>query len=1009
MFFLKFRVPIIIILIGITAFLGLGLTKMTKENGMKALMATNNKEYIFFEKMEEEFSATDQLILGITFVDSVYTPRNLKLIQDLSTFLEEDDNIVDDDVLSISSIDNIDGKNQELVVAPIIPEDEIITSRIAESVKLKIRDNDMLKGKIVSTDEKSSVIIVTLDSDISFNAENLTKVINRTQTEIDKIKKSRPDVKIYRSGMVSVKHTSSEYMDRDMKLMFPIAIGVVMFILLILLRSLTGFIIPLLVTLFSVVWTLGLKGWLGSPLTVAETAIPIMLIAIGCADGVHIVSEFLSFTRGGEKVKDAISKTMKNLTTPVILTSITTSLGFLSLITAPGVSVRNMGVFLGFGVLTAMLFSLLFIPAILSFKKDKKVKSILKKRNIDLSGFGKLIIRRKVIIVISSLLFLGLSITGMKNVKVETDQIMFLKETDPLRLATKKIQESLGGINTLDIIIEGSEDSLKKPETLNFMNKLQNYALEFETVSYTISLVDYIKKIYYEFMDKDEEFKKIPKEQNIISNLLFLYEMGGGDSLDNVVVDDYSMGKVSIRLLDTTQAGMELMIKDLDLWIEKQIPAGLTTTYTNDYMRVIMGDLITKGQIRSFISTLVAILFLLMIIFRSPIAGILIALPVVIAVCFNFAVMWLTGTTLNIGTSIIASVGMGVGIDYAIHFFQRYKKFYLKTGDNNKSIILAFNESATPIISNALAVGIGFLTLLFSNYFIIAGIGWITGLSMLTTALCALFVLPAYLAIFEPLKKRERNTDMKKKSLIAIFLITTGGLFASDNAYDIMQKNDVLKSPNNSSNITTMVLINKKGKKKVRKMEMYVIDTEIGEDTFIDFLLPADVKGTKFLTTGDDNGDDDQRLFLPALNKIRKISSSNKNGKFMGSDITYYDMENKNLDEFDYEMLREESINGINCWVVVSIPKDSDAPYSKVNTYVSKEDYFVYKREMFDKKDRLIKTFLVLETKKIDGVILPVKTVVDNTKDNHKTLLSVTDISINSDIQESIFTIKNLK
>ena len=772
MFFLKYRVPIIIVLIGITVFLGFGLKKMTKENGVEAIIATDNSEYLFYKSMEEEFGATDQIVLGVTFIDSVYKKENLSLIRDLSTFFEKVEGIEDDDVLSLSTIDNIDGIDQELIVGPIIPEDEAITNNIVDTTKLKIRDNDMLKGKIVSRDEKSTAIIITVNTDLSMNAEKLAVVISEIDKKIDNIKKSRPDIEIYRSGMVSLKHTTAEYMERDMKIMFPIAIGVVMFILLVLLKSFSGVVMPMLVTLFSIVWTLGLKGWIGSPLTMTETAIPIMLIAIGCADGVHIVSEFLSFHRGGMNTKEAIEKTMKNLKTPVILTSITTSLGFLSLITAPGISVRNMGIFLGFGVITAMLFSLLFIPALLSFMKDRNVKKVKKRRVLDLTKIGKAIIKRRITIIIASIFFLAVSILGMINIKVETDQIIFLKDSDPLKIATIKLQETLGGVNTLDIIIEGTEDTLKTPGTLKFMEDLQTYADGMDSVSYTLSLVDYIKKIYYEFNDKDKSFIRLPCEietidseeipgQAVISNLLFLYEMGGGDKLNKVVNDDYSMGKVSVRLLDTTQIGIEKLLEDLKIWIEENKPADITIQYTNDYIRLVMGDLITTSQIRSFISTLIAILFLLMIIFKSPLSGALTALPVIIAVCFNFAVMWITGTTLNVGTSIIASVGMGVGIDYAIHYFQRYKTIYLRTGDNHQSIISALNESAVPILSNALAVGIGFLALLFSNYFMIISIGWITGLSMMTTALCALFVLPAFLAVFEPLKKRQNEIIFK--------------------------------------------------------------------------------------------------------------------------------------------------------------------------------------------------------------------------------------------------------
>lgn len=249
---------------------------------------------------------------------------------------------------------------------------------------------------------------------------------------------------------------------------------------------------------------------------------------------------------------------------------------------------------------------------------------------------------------------------------------------------------------------------------------------------------------------------------------------------------------------------------------------------------------------------------------------------------------------------------------------------------------------------------------------------------------------------------------MKKYYLVLIFLISIQ-LFAEISADEIMTINDNLKEPEYVSNITTMVLIDRNGNKKIRKMEMFSMKTPVGENSYMEFLLPADVRGTKFLTIGNNESDDEQRLFLPALKRIRKISSSNKDGKFMGSDITYYDMESRNLKDFTYKFIGETVVDNRSCWIIESTPVKPDSPYSKVTSYISKDDYFVYKRKMFNDDNKLIKILTIVETDLINGIIIPVKTVFENLKDNHKTLLAVTDIKFDSNVDESKFTIKNLK
>lgn len=250
-----------------------------------------------------------------------------------------------------------------------------------------------------------------------------------------------------------------------------------------------------------------------------------------------------------------------------------------------------------------------------------------------------------------------------------------------------------------------------------------------------------------------------------------------------------------------------------------------------------------------------------------------------------------------------------------------------------------------------------------------------------------------------------------KKIIIGIFcgLISAFMLNADQKADEIMRKNYGLQKADDSYAVATMVLIDKRGNRKTRKVVMYTQQTEKGENTFIEFLEPADVKGTRFLTIGNEEGDDDQRLYLPALKKVRKISSSSKSGKFMGSDLYYYDMEDRGFNDGAYRYIKDEVFNGRDSWVIEVIPKDKDAPYSKTQVWVSKDNYFANKIDAYDKKGKLLKTILFLEVQEINGVLTPIKTVVDNYQDEHKTLLSVEQTVVNGGVDSSIFSIQNLE
>lgn len=251
---------------------------------------------------------------------------------------------------------------------------------------------------------------------------------------------------------------------------------------------------------------------------------------------------------------------------------------------------------------------------------------------------------------------------------------------------------------------------------------------------------------------------------------------------------------------------------------------------------------------------------------------------------------------------------------------------------------------------------------------------------------------------------------MNKKILMMILLITYVTIcFADEKALEIARKNHQLKKPQTSSMSGKMVLINKQGKSRVREMQMYNRETGEGTDSFIKFLSPADVADVKFLTIGYDNADDQQRLYLPALGKARRISSSKKGGSFLGSDFNYFDMEEHSLSDFSYQYLGEGKFKDKNCFILKNIPKDKDTPYSSLKTWISKDNYYTYKIECYDKQGRLEKTIFMEEVKEIKDCLIAVKMLAQDHLSGTKTLLLFNDVKININIDEKVFSIQNLE
>lgn len=255
-----------------------------------------------------------------------------------------------------------------------------------------------------------------------------------------------------------------------------------------------------------------------------------------------------------------------------------------------------------------------------------------------------------------------------------------------------------------------------------------------------------------------------------------------------------------------------------------------------------------------------------------------------------------------------------------------------------------------------------------------------------------------------------------KRQIIIIFLIlmTVIFTFADKKGEEIAKKTYDLKKPDDMVGNTKMTLVDKDGSKQIRIIKMFTKEGQYGTNSFAEFIEPANVKGTKFLTLVEKNGESVQRLYLPALKKVRRIASDNKDGKFMGSDIYYFDMEDHDYEDFDYEFISENEKLNIKeysdkkFYIIKAYPKDKNAPYSFMKIWISMDDYFSYQTIPYDKKGNPEKTMIMFNVENIQGILIARKTLVVNQKEKHQTLMTIDDVKINTGLKDNIFEVQNL-
>lgn len=677
------------------------------------------------------------------------------------------------DVISLSRVDNITSGAGGLIVEPplgTVPE----TEEGLEALASTVFENEMFVNGLVSRDSTGTVILVEL----SFYYDDFLDLAHRLFQRLDELASGFEDPEeIHLAGVPMVNVYTSNYMSGDLLRLMPLVIVVVVLVMWVAFRTLRAALIPLAVVLVSLVWTVGLMALVGRPITLVVSAMPIILIAIGIADGIHVITEYQLMWSKHRDRERAILATMRAMTAPVIFTSLTDMAGFGSLAISSVVSIRDFGIFTSVGVLAALVFSLTFIPAALVLRRPPHGRSLVPADGAfqrALGRFGGGVIRHRRWVVAGAVGLTAGAALLLPRIQVGSRMVGYFRQGSEIVRASEMINEKFGGAEVLNVVVDtGSPDGLKDPGILARIAALQDTLEASHLVGYTTSLADYIKRIHYVMNDGAAPYNRIPFEtepvletdwqvidglevplerevdvegRDLIAQYLLLYENAGGDDVLKLADFDYRKANVVAQIRTDHTPLLRDIRSTVIRFAEREFGEDAEVTFAGcSNLCIVADDLIIPSQLESLGLALVVIAGLLMLIFRSVRRGLLGLLPLVLTVLMVFALLSLFGVFLDAVTALIASIVLGIGIDYSVHFLWRYEAFRRDGKSAEEAIGRTMETSGRAIVFNSIAVAVGFLVLLASSFWPVMHIGWIVAANMLIAAALTLTLLPVQL------------------------------------------------------------------------------------------------------------------------------------------------------------------------------------------------------------------------------------------------------------------------
>ncbi|NOX45320.1 MAG: RND family transporter [Caldiserica bacterium] len=704
-----------------------------------------------FRETKDTFGSQSVLMVGVAAPEGG-TLFTLESVRKLYSLTQELESLVDEglleEVVSPTNVDIVEGTELALVVRPALrrpPADEAEARAFVDRLLAERR----IAGSLVLEDGSACLIVLKVHPEAEGNKEKVAELVSRVEGILARY---RGPEEFYLTGDAAFVHYMDAYMRQDLRVLFPIVVLVVLGVLFLSFRVLRGMFLPLAVVIVAVIWTVGLMSLVGVKLSMVSSFLPVLLVAVGSAYGIHVVNHYFERAGEGSPKRELIAEVVEAMANPVFASALTTAAGFLTLISAFLKPIREFAIFSAVGVLISFAVALTLIPAVLSLLPLPRGRVAHRSRARAAGALARGVYRRGPWLLLGAGVIFAVFLSQIPHIQVESDMAKYFRPEAPVIQGLRFIERNFGGSQNISIVIEtGRRDGLKDPEVLAFVDALQRHLETSGIVGYTSSIVDLIKETNYTLHGDDEDYYAIPDSPRAVAQLLLLYEMGGGKILRSMVTRDFSAAQLTARVRSVGTAAYEALMADVGRFIAEHAPPGVTGYVTGSlviYVRI--SHKIVQSQIVSLFASFGAVWLIVSLLLGTAVGGAFALLPLVVSVVGNFGVMAVTGARLDMATVMIASLVIGIGVDYAVHFITRYRRERMRGLPHPEALHVTYDTAGRAILYNALTLTAGFLVLLLSRFGALATMGWLTALTMVTSSAGALLVLPAVLGLVEP-------------------------------------------------------------------------------------------------------------------------------------------------------------------------------------------------------------------------------------------------------------------
>lgn len=751
--FKKFAWISLSIFVLITAGLGYHLKDIRFDYDFENFFPSHDEETTFFFDYRDDFeSDNDFLLISIENEAGIFDASFLKKVDKLSNALTK--------VKHVELVRSITSEKEYFIYPGGATSSKAyidLSDFDAKRDSTRIYKNDELINTFISRNGKA--ICIFLKHEDYLSKKKSDKLVKDVKAKIEKL--NIKDTRIAGRAVGQAYYINK--MIFELTLFFGLSIFLIILFLYIAFKSIWGILIPQVVIVASLVWTVGGMGLFDEPINIILTVLPSILFVVCMSDVIHLVSRYLDALRVEKDTFTAIKVAVKEVGMATFLTSLTTAIGFFSLYFVRVQPIQMFGIILGFGVMIAFFLTFLTLPILFYiFPGPKHVRTANPKNHFWKSFLEKsflFVLKKRKGIIITSIIVVVVSIVGL--LQVETNNFMMddLKESEKMKQDFNFFDDTFGGIRPFELAVKvkGKDKEVWDKDIIQKLDSIETYLENEFGVTVKMSLPKVLKTLNRSSHAGNAEYYEIPTTNSKIRTFKRIVKVADKGKFVNSIIDSTerktrisgTIPDLGNKLAREKTEKFYVFLKKNNLEQDIEIKVTGTGYLLDKNMRYLAVSLVNG---LGFSIVLVALI--IGFVYRSGRILIISVIVNVIPLMFIAAYMGFTGVELKTSTSIIFTIAFGIAVDDTIHFLGKFKHELMKGKGKLYALKRSYLSTGKAMILTTLILSSGFLLLIFSSFLGTFYMGLLLCITFLVALVCDLTLLPVLLLLFYKVKPK---------------------------------------------------------------------------------------------------------------------------------------------------------------------------------------------------------------------------------------------------------------